>query len=84
MDRKDNQKAMRNQKVRTAGASPFLYLKHALHAAVLRNQTLVVRVLAHVAQGPAARLEKVGGPRVLTHAPKHRGNAPLLANDLLQ
>jgi len=88
MDRKDNRKAMRNKKVRTAEAHPdtilFCNLQHALHAAVLRNQSLVVRVLAHVAQGPAAGLEKVGGPWVLPHAPKHRGNAALLANDFLQ
>jgi len=51
---------------------------------VLRNQVLVVRVLAHVAQGATARLEEVRSSRVLPHASKHRGNASLLPNDFLE
>lgn len=65
-------------------ASPRVYLKHAVNAAVARYQGLVLGVLAHVAEGTARALQEVGRGRVHLHAAKDDGDPAVLPDDFLE
>lgn len=53
------------------------------HASVRSDEVLVVRVLAHVAQGTASTLDQLGAGEVGRHAFQDEGNASLSPHNLL-
>ena len=48
-----------------------------------RDEVLVVRVLAHIAQGAARALDEVGAGEMGRHALENKRDAPLSPDDLL-
>lgn len=59
------------------------FLPRIPDASVRRDEVLVVRVLAHVAQGAARTLDKVGAGEMRRHALEDKRDAPLSPDDLL-